>query len=173
MSFKGHLIGGVLAGAGLATAASRLGHLPGQGWEAWAWVFGTTVAFSLFPDLDTSSVPQRWFFRLVFAALLYLGWTEDYERATLVGLLAVLPLLDHHRGWTHWKLSPLLVPLALGAVFEYWRARHAWFSGFSWENVRQLLAGHLVYLVACVVGWYTHLLLDGHFVLFPADRNHH
>lgn len=173
MTFKGHLIGGVLAGAGLTAVAARLGYLPPQDYHTWGWAFGTTVAFSLFPDLDTSSVPQRWFFRLVFAALVYLGWTEDYQLATLVGLLAVLPLLDHHRGWTHWKISPLLVPLLLGAAFEYWRARQTWFSGFSWENVRELLAGHLIFLVACTVGWYTHLLLDGHFKLFPADRNHH
>ncbi len=173
MTFKGHLIGGVLAGIGTAAAASRLGYLPPQDYQAWAWVWGTTVAFSLFPDLDTSSVPQRWFFRLVFAALVYLGWNEDYERATFVGLLAILPLLDHHRGWTHWRLSPLLVPLALGAAYEYWRARHAWLGGFSWENVRHLLADQPIFLAACIIGWYTHLLLDGYFKLFPADRNHH
>ena len=58
-------------------------------------VAGTALFFSLFPDLDTSSVPQRWFFRLVFFSLLYLGWTERYELATLVGVVVAtltLPL---------------------------------------------------------------------------------
>ncbi len=173
MTFRGHLIGGVVAGIGVAGLAAHWEYVPPGDLRAWGSVWGTTVFFSLFPDLDTSSVPQRWFFRLVFGALLYLGWKQHYELATLVGLLAVLPLLDHHRGWTHWKISPLIVAVLLGAVYEYWRARQNWMSGFSWENVSALLRQHAVYLVACIVGWYTHLLLDGRFKFFPTDSDHH
>jgi len=173
MNFRGHLIGGVAVGIGVAEISSRLGYIPPEDPRTWAGVWGTAVFFSLFPDLDTSSVPQRWFFRIVFAMLLYLGWTQRYELATLVGILCLLPLLDHHRGWTHWKISPLVVAVLLGAVYEYWRARHAWFGEFSWANVRALLEGHLAFLAACVAGWYTHLLLDGRFKFFPTDRDHH
>ena len=173
MTFRGHLTGGVAAGIGMAVLAAQWGHVAPDDLHSWATVCGTTVFFALFPDLDTSSVPQRWFFRLVFVVLLYLGWSQRYELATLVGILAVLPLLDHHRGWTHWKVSPLVVPLVLGIIYEYWRARQAWMSGFSWENVTQLLRDHAIYLVACMVGWYTHLLLDGRFKLFPTDSGHH
>lgn len=173
MNFRGHLIGGIAVGVAVAETAAQLGYIARADHRIWAGVCGTAVFFSLFPDLDTSSVPQRWFFRLVFAALLYLGWVERYELATLVGLLSVLPLLDHHRGWTHWKLSPLIVPVLLGAVYEYWRARHTWFGAFSWTNVQILLEAHLVFLVACMTGWYAHLVLDGRFKLFPTDRDHH
>ena len=134
MNFRGHLTGGVAVGIGVVVVSSRLDYIPSEDYRMWAGVCGTTIFFSLFPDLDTSSVPQRWFFRIVFAALLYLGWTERYELATLVGILSLLPLLDHHRGWTHWKISPLLVSVLLGAAYEYWRAKHAWLSGFSWAK---------------------------------------
>jgi len=173
MNFRGHLIGGTVVGVGMAGLASRLGYIPAGDYGILGGVCSTVVFFSLFPDLDTSSVPQRWFFRIVFGALLYLGWTERYELATLVGILSLLPLLDHHRGWTHRKISPLVVPVLLGAAYEYWRARNAWLGEFSWTNVGDLLAGHLIFLVACIVGWYVHLLLDGQFRLFPTDRNHH
>jgi hypothetical protein len=173
MNFKGHLTGGIVAGIGVTGLAARWGYIPPGDYPTWVAVCGTTLFFSLFPDLDTSSVPQRWFFRAVLAALFYLGWNQHYELATLVGILSVLPLLDHHRGWTHWKISPLLVPVLLGATYEYWRARQAFFDEFSWVNVQSLLAGHLVFLVAGVVGWYTHLLLDGCFKLFPTSSDHH
>ncbi|MGY8822841.1 MAG: metal-dependent hydrolase [Candidatus Latescibacterota bacterium] len=173
MNFKGHLISGVIAGIAVAEGASRLSYIDSQDYSAWGTVCATTTFFSLFPDLDTSSVPQRWFFRFVFGFLLYLGWNERYELATIVAILSLLPLLDHHRGWTHWKVSPLVVSVLVGAVYEYWRARHAFVDGFSWDNVHTLLQGHTVFLVACVVGWYTHLLLDGRFKLFPTERGHH
>ena len=173
MNFRGHLVGGVLAGGCCAAAALRWGYVAADDFVALAGVGGTAVFFALFPDFDTASVPQRWFFRAVFVALVYLGGTGQFELATLVGLLSVLPLLDHHRGWTHWKASPLLVPLFLGAVYEYWRARHAWVDGFDWTNIGGVLKGHVVYLGASIVGWYTHLLLDGQFKIFPTDRDHH
>ena len=73
MTFKGHLTGGILAGIGVTGLAARWGYIPSADYRIWAAVCGTTVFFSLFPDLDTASVPQRWFFRAVFMALIYLG----------------------------------------------------------------------------------------------------
>jgi membrane-bound metal-dependent hydrolase YbcI (DUF457 family) len=173
MNFRGHVIGGVLAGVVVASAASHWGYIGPRDHITWAAVCCTTVFFSLFPDLDTSSVPQRWFFRLVFVGLVYLGWQERYELATLLGVLSILPLLDHHRGWTHWKISPLVVPVLLGAVYEYWHSRHAWGAGFSWTEVGKVLEEHVVFFAACIIGWYTHLFLDGRFKVFPTDRDHH
>ena len=189
MNFRGHLTGGLLAGAVTASVAvttkyvslspeafqhftGNLLHWQGEV-QTLIGLFIATLFMALFPDLDTASVPQRWFFRAVFMALIYLGWHEYYEQATLLGILSILPLLDHHRGWTHRKISPLLVPVLLGAVYEYWRTRHAWIGGFSWTNVQSLLEGHTVFLVACIIGWYTHLLLDGCLKFFPTSSDHH
>jgi membrane-bound metal-dependent hydrolase YbcI (DUF457 family) len=173
VTVRGHLLGGALAGLGVAAAAARLGWIANGDHRAWAVLMGATAFCSLFPDLDTSSVPQRWFYRLVFAGLLYLGWTERYSLALVVAILALLPVVDHHRGWTHWKASPLLVPLLLGGLYEYWRIRHAGAAPSSWAELRLLLGWHPVVLGACTVGWYTHLLLDGCFRVFPVERGHH
>ena len=173
MNFKGHVLGGSVTGIGVAVGATSLGYVAPDDLTTQAAVAGTTLFFSLFPDLDTASVAQRWFFRGVFCVLLYLGWTERYELATIVGLLSVLPLLDHHRGWTHWKISPFITVGLLGTSYEYWRARQAFFGEFTWDNVHALLEGHLVFFIACIVGWYTHLLLDGCFKIFPTSQDHH
>ena len=173
MNFKGHLLSGAVVGGAVAVGATQWGYIEPGDLTTQVAVGGTALFFSLFPDLDTSSVPQRWFFRLVFCALLSLAWTERYELATLVGILSLLPLLDHHRGWTHWKISPLVVSVLLGAVYEYWRARHSFMGEFAWGNVRALLEGHWIFLAACIAGWYTHLLLDGRFKFFPTDQDHH
>ncbi len=173
MNFKGHLAAGAVAGVVVAESASRLGFVPQEDYPVWGAVWATTFFFSLFPDLDTSSVPQRWFFRIVFGLLIYLGWTEHYELATLIGLLSIIPLLDHHRGWTHRKISPLIVPIALVATYSYWRARNTWLGEFSWTNVWDLLEANLVFWAASLIGWYIHLILDGYFRVFPTAGDHH
>lgn len=166
-------MGGVVAGSGVAAGAVYFGSVAPDDLTTQAAVAGTALFFSLFPDLDTASVAQRWFFRCVLGVLLYLGWAEHYELATLVGILSILPLLDHHRGWTHSKISPFLTVALLGTSYEYWRARQAFFGEFTWDNVYILLEGHVVFFVAGVVGWYTHLLLDGRFKVFPTSQGHH
>ncbi len=173
MNFKGHVLGGIVAGSVVAAGATYLGHVAPDDLTTQAAVAGTALFFSLFPDLDTASVAQRWFFRGVFCTLLYLGWIEDYELATLVGILCVLPLLDHHRGWTHSKISPFITVGLLGTTYEYWRARQAFLGEFNWDNVHTLLEGHWVFFIAGIAGWYTHLLLDGRFKVFPTGQDHH
>lgn len=169
MNFRGHLIGGMVVGVTLAESAARLGGIPSTDRHTWFAVCATTLFFSLLPDLDTSSVPQRWFFRLVFIGLLYLGWNKRYELATLVGILAIMPLLDHHRGWMHWKWTPLFVPLLASVGYEYWRARQSWFIAFSWSNVQGMLDGYAIFVLASIAGWYCHLILDGRFNIFKGD----
>tara|TARA_B100001250_G_scaffold409020_1_gene432505 strand:- start:1495 stop:2016 length:522 start_codon:yes stop_codon:yes gene_type:complete len=173
MNFRGHMMSGGVVGIGVVVGAVKSQYIAANDYLTFITLWITTLFFSLFPDLDAASVPQRWFFRLVFLILLVLGWYERYDMATLIALLALLPLLDHHRGWTHWKISPLLVGPILAVVFNYWNFRSDLNGTFSWESVWQSIREHEVYLIACLLGWYTHLLLDGHFRLFPTDRNHH
>jgi len=167
MTFRGHLVGGMVAGVAAATATGGLGLIEPGEYGVWLGVASTGVLFSLVPDLDTASVPQRWFFKGVFALILYLACRGQYETATLVALAAMLPVLDHHRGWTHGRLSPLVMPLALGVVYEYWRVSRV-AEGGEFE-VEMVAPSHLAFLAAAVVGWYTHLFLDGVFRIFPRD----
>ena len=88
-----------------------------------------------------------------------------------------LPLLDHHRGWTHWRLSPFLVVLLPAYVFAYWRTVQAEAIGAALTTAHvvaaTLMAEHGLALVAALVGWYTHLLLDGRFKIFPTGKDHY
>ncbi|MFH1566448.1 MAG: metal-dependent hydrolase [Gemmatimonadota bacterium] len=167
MTWRGHAAAGVGVGLAAAAASRGLGLAAPDDWQAAAAVFGTGLFFSLFPDLDTSSVPQRWFYRGVFAGLVYLGWRGQHEVATLVALVALLPVLDQHRGWTHGRLSPVLMPVALGGIYALWRWPQAGpATGLGAASVSGL---HLALVAAAAAGWYGHLLLDGRFRLFPGD----
>ncbi|MEE3261503.1 MAG: hypothetical protein VX290_01565 [Candidatus Latescibacterota bacterium] len=166
MRARGHLLGGVVAGASVAGVGTLTGHLHGPAEFNWWVVAGTGVFFSLFPDVDTDSLPRRWFYRAVVVALVGLVWMGESRLGNWLAILAMLPLLDHHRGWTHGRWMPLLGAglLGLGAAFAF-RTEPLSVTSFY---------GHggsvgVVYFVAAVVGWYTHLLLDGLFHLFPDD----
>lgn len=164
MRARGHLAGGALAGGGVAAAATALGYVPGIDHALWWAVVATTLFFSLFPDVDTDSLPRRWFYRGVLAALLWLAWQRRFEQATLLASAAVLPLVDHHRGWTHGRYTPLLAVLLVGGLL--------WGLGVMSQGVGPgcaLAPGHLALTAAAVAGWYTHLLLDGLFRIFPQD----
>jgi len=168
VTYRGHLAGGVVFGVAAGVGTAITGLTPSHDYASAAGVAATAFFFSLFPDLDTSSVPQRWFFRVVFAALVYLGWRGRYELATLMALVALLPVLDQHRGWTHGRWSPLVMPVILGAIYELWR----WPQRAAGDAAApgSLDAAHLAYLAAAVAGWYGHLLLDGKFRVFPRDE---
>lgn len=162
MNFKGHITGGIIAGATLTVSAVALGEplgLPAPPWVL-AQIFAVTVFFSLFPDLDISSIPQRWFFRGIFVLLLVLGYYEYYEEATLLALVAITPLLDHHRSWTHHVLSALLFPVVLACLYEYLLTKNQFFQQWSFERIVFHLQTHLWLVIACIAGWYTHLFLD-------------
>ena len=171
MNFGGHVVGGVVAGSiagvvgviGMPSSAPGLfedvNEYLGQGGNA-VVCFGAALLMSLFPDLDTASVPQRWYLRLMFAALVLTalaGWMEVF---VVLALVALLPMLHKHRGWTHWPITPWLVAGFLAVAHENVAARNSWLFGFSWENVWELLLDGWPFVFACVLGHYTHLLLD-------------
>jgi len=72
---------------------------------------------------------------------------ETYEAAACLRLIGMLPVLTHHRGWTHTRWAMLLVPLPIIAVPYLYSDR--------------VLAFSLVLYGAAVVGYFSHLLLDG------------
>ena len=167
MSYKGHLVGGVLVASAVAAAAEVSGGRP----ETTLSLFATVLFFSLFPDLDTSSRPQRWFFKVVFAALLYLAWAGEHRTATAVAVLALLPVLDHHRGWTHHRLSPLAAAAIAAAGYAWWKLDGAG-PGERFAVLRELPQGlEVQFAGAALAGWSTHLFLDGMFRVFPQEKN--
>lgn len=116
----------------------------------WQLVTGLVVVatlFALWPDVDTNSKAQNLFYRSAFLLDLLLIFTGFFLAAALLGLLAMTPILGKHRGWTHSKLAVVLVPAPI-IIVPYL------------ANDEVGLIGLLFYFAA-VVGYFSHLLLDG------------
>ena len=134
MNFQAHLQGGLVAGSIAVGVALGTGYAE---WQSDAWqrfldqpldfgqpislllsVFVTAVFMALFPDLDTTSVPQRWFFRAMFVTLAILYFQKELEVFCLLAFVTLLPVMHKHRGWTHRKVTPWLVALFLAIIWE-------------------------------------------------------
>jgi len=152
--YKGHIAGAVAINA-VYLAGVKL--LPGDILERWNislddWqllvgLFVIAILFGLFPDVDTNSIGQNVFFGIAFVAEIILIVAGKFEPAAYLGLLAMMPIVGKHRGWTHHKLAMILVPAPI-VVIPYLHNQHIWTLGL------------LVY-GAAVAGYFSHLLLDG------------
>jgi hypothetical protein len=152
-SYKGHIAGGlILSGLYLAI----LSFLPIihfaekaqllQSWQAIVAVFVIGVLFGLFPDVDTNSKAQDIFFSIAFILDVLLLAANSLQAAAYLGLIAMLPIIGHHRGWTHAKWAMLAVPLPI-LVLPYL---------YNQQN----LPIAAIYYGAAVIGYLSHLLLD-------------
>lgn len=144
-SYKVHITGAALLAAGALTALYTLGpyHLPPLHAAA---LTATCILASLFPDVDTSSKGRPVFYALLAGLDLVLIINQHYKWAAIAGLVAMLPALGNHRGWTHTWLAMLLAPLAVMALPLI-------FFQFSWLDI-------LPYFIAAVLGYFSHLALD-------------
>ena len=153
-NYKGHIVGG--AAAGLAYYAA-ISYLPIERLaesadllrdeQAIFAIFVIAILFGLFPDVDTNSKAQDLFFGIVFPLDILLLWSGALQAAAYLGLIAMLPIIGHHRGWTHKKWSMFVVPLPILLV------------PYLYNN--QILPISAIYYGAAVVGYFSHLLFDG------------
>ena len=188
MNFQAHLQGGLVAGSIAVSVALGTGYAE---WHNDAWqrfldspldfeqpislllsLFVTALFMALFPDLDTTSVPQRWFFRGMFILLAILYFQKELEIFCLLAFVTLLRVMHKHRRCTHWKVTPWLVALFLAIIWEHFRVQDTMRERFSWENVWGALYSSRAFVFACVLGHYTHLLLDSRRIrLLPFIRN--
>jgi membrane-bound metal-dependent hydrolase YbcI (DUF457 family) len=150
-SHRGHISIAVVFGGGLvwglaSTSAAAALPLP-QRVLTGAGMIATGVLFALFPDVDIKSRGQLLFYRLFIAADVLLIASGSYALAAYFGLLALVPIISRHRGWTHSVVAMLLVPLPILAIPMY-LARSAALDG-------------LPFYLAAVTGYLSHLLADG------------
>jgi len=153
-NYRGHIAGGLAAGAVYAAAlayvpvvhyAETAGLL--ENWQALAALFVLSMLFALFPDVDTNSKGQDFFVGLAFVVDILLIINGNIQAAAYLGLIAMLPIISHHRGWTHSKLAMLAVPLPLLIV--------------PYFHNEKILPISIIYYGAAVAGYFSHLLLDG------------
>ena len=153
-NYPGHIAGGLVA---TAVYASTLMFVPVErfaesahllnDWQALAAVFVIGMLFGLFPDVDTNSKAQDIFFGVAFPLNIVLIWNGYLQAAAYLGLIAMLPIVSHHRGWTHKKWAMVVVPLPILIV--------------PWLYNDNALPIAIIYYGAAVVGYFSHLLLDG------------
>lgn len=152
--FRGHIAGAVALNTAYVVAA---GVMPGEllvktagilsNWQFVAALFVIAVLFGLWPDVDTNSKGQNLFFGIAFVADILLITTGRFEAAAYLGLLAMTPIVGRHRGWTHSKLAMVLVPLPIVIV--------------PYINRAGILPTAVLVYGSAVVGYFSHLLLDG------------
>ena len=153
-NYKGHIAGGLIAGVTVAITISvfpseQLARSTGliHEWQFLASILIISMLFGLFPDVDTNSKAQDIFFGIVFPLDILLIWQGYIEAAAFLGLVAMLPIIGHHRGWTHKKWAMFVVPLPILLIPYLY-------------NDKIILASAIYYSVA-VAGYFSHLLLDG------------
>lgn len=136
-SYRGHIVGGFVGAAGYTLAVT----------EAIASVFVIAMLFSLFPDVDTKSKGQLLFYWALFLLDALLIWMKHLEAAAYLGLIGILPLLGHHRGWTHARWAAFVVPLPILIIPYLYNDK--------------MFPMSVVLYGAAAVGRLSHLLLDG------------
>jgi membrane-bound metal-dependent hydrolase YbcI (DUF457 family) len=112
-----------------------------------AGLFVVAILFGLFPDIDTNSKGQNIFYGLALAADIWLILDGRMSAAAFLGLLAMAPIVGHHRGWTHSKLAMVLIPSPI-IILPYLYSP-------AYLEPALLIYG------AAFTGYFSHLLFDG------------
>lgn len=152
--YKGHLAGASLFGLGYLTALTyavsvdaayrQFSVLEQVGYPL--ILLALALLFGLWPDVDTNSKGQRVFYSIFFVTDLFLIVTEQFRAAAYLGLVALLPVLSRHRGWTHTWWAMLLIPSPL-LLLPYLHVPDRPLVGLPFYG-------------AAVVGYLSHLAVD-------------
>jgi len=108
--------------------------------------FGCALAGSLFPDIDTTSKGQKWFYHILVLMLLGLLFLKRFVLFVIFTLMGMLPLVVNHRGLFHRFWFVVFVPLAVAFTFS-------WYSVLHFKDA--VLAASFF-----IAGALSHLLLD-------------
>ncbi len=141
--------------------------------------FTIALLFGLFPDVDIKSKSQKIFYSLLFVLNLSLIlFFQRYLEAAILGLFAMLPILSKHRGWTHSRITMILLPglfLVIPLYSEYSNygvglkeLPELFDSLVEYENLDETFRSWLAFYVAGLIGYASHLYLDG--ILFRFRR---
>lgn len=144
--------------------------------------FVIALLFGLWPDVDIKSKSQKIFYCvLFFVNLTLIIILRRYVESAVLGLFAMLPILSKHRGWTHSRITMLLLPslfLFIPIYTEYpnWNWSAEWdeiseliTSLATWERLPEIAQRGFAFYLAGLIGYASHLYLDG--ILFSSRRS--
>ena len=123
--------------------------------------FVIAVLPGLWPDVDTKSKSQKIFYRLFLISNVILIYKGHYAISAFFGLFAMFPLIGNHRGWTHSKLTMLLLPAVFLALPIYFQRDQLDRSELLTAQNLILVKDGLPFYTASLIGYATHLHLDG------------
>lgn len=153
-NYKGHITGGVLLNTAYIVGINIIntntiektnGIL--SNWQFIVGLYVIAVLFALWPDVDTNSKGQDIFYGIGFVADILLIAAGRFEAAAYLGFFGMIPIIGHHRGWTHSKIAMILIPLPVVIV--------------PYINNSNILSTTLLIYGSAVVGYFSHLLFDG------------
>jgi hypothetical protein len=153
-NYRGHIGGALVVCVGYVAAvlliptqwSDKTGGILSN-WQFVAAIFIVAMLFGLWPDIDTNSKAQDLFFGIAFISDIALIASGRLEAAAYLGLLAMTPIVSKHRGWTHRKITMVLIPLPIILV--------------PWLYQSDILVPSILFYGAAVSGYFSHLLLDG------------
>ncbi len=119
-SYRGHLIGGLIAGSLAIGALTSACMIQPTFYGCTEWLFICLLG-SLFPDIDIKSKGQKVFYWLLFGIYLYLFNNGQYQEMCMLSFLALSPMLVRHRGLFHqwWFVIGFPSALCLMACHHY------------------------------------------------------
>ena len=173
--FREHYIGGLIAYTlffVLSLGASLFGQftmhvplernptIPADLWSIGA-CFVVAVLSGLWPDVDIKSRSQQIFYRIFLIFSVILIARKQYLQSAVLGIFAMLPLLGKHRGWTHSRVTMLLLPAVFFALPFYFDGTPINFDSLKSADHLELVLSGLPFYTASLIGYATHLHLDG------------
>ena len=140
--------------------------------------FAIAVLFGLWPDVDIKSKSQKIFYRVLFALnVVLIVFLQKYLESAVLGLFAMLPIMSKHRGWTHAKITMILLPgvfllIPIYAGYPEWISDGDFVDNFNalrdWDYLPYAVLSGLPFYIAGFIGYATHLHLDG--ILFRSRK---
>ena len=123
--------------------------------------FVIAVLSGLWPDVDIKSRSQQIFYRifLIFSVILILR--KQYLQSAILGVFAMLPLLGKHRGWTHSRLTMLLLPAVFLVLPFYFAGAEVDLDNLKSSQNMDLIRSGFPFYTASLIGYATHLHMDG------------
>lgn len=140
--------------------------------------FAVAVLFGLWPDVDIKSKSQKIFYTVLFTLnVVLIVFLKRYLESALLGLIAMLPIMSKHRGWTHAKITMILLPgvfllIPIYAAYSEWATDGTLVDVFNalreWQGLTDAVRSGFPFYVASFIGYATHLHLDG--ILFRSRK---
>ena len=182
--FRDHYIGGIVSYTvffGVSMAVTQSGKFILEKPLDWnpivpvklteiAICFAIAILASIWPDVDIKSTSQVIFYRLFAVVNIVLIFLKMYVYSAFFGFFAMLPMLGKHRGWTHSRITMLLLPAIL-TIAPYYLQNNTFklTDLLIIENLSQLKM-ILPFYTAGLIGYATHLQIDGILLQFGRRR---